>query len=67
MVADVRGIILPQPRGNNGFGYDPYFYFPELAKTTAELDMAEKSKISHRGKALRRIIAWLTRTKVLRN
>ena len=38
--------------GDNGFGYDPIFYVPELKKTTAQLSMEEKNKISHRGKAL---------------
>lgn len=46
------GIIIEQKRGDNGFGYDPLFYFPELGKTFAELSMEEKNRISHRGKAL---------------
>jgi len=58
-VNDVRGTMLRAPRGTNGFGYDPLFFFPQFNKTTAELDMAAKSKISHRGQALRRTIAWL--------
>jgi XTP/dITP diphosphohydrolase len=48
-----EGIILEEPRGSGGFGYDPLFYIPELGKTMAELNMEEKNKISHRGKALR--------------
>jgi XTP/dITP diphosphohydrolase len=59
MVDDVRGELLRAPRGDHGFGYDPLFYFPEFGQTTAELDMATKSRISHRGKALRRMIEWL--------
>jgi XTP/dITP diphosphohydrolase len=59
MVDSVHGTLLREPRGSNGFGYDPYFYFPEFQKTTAELDMVTKGHISHRGKALRRMIAWL--------
>jgi XTP/dITP diphosphohydrolase len=59
MVDDVRGMLIRKPRGDNGFGYDPLFYFPQFGKTTAELDMATKSSISHRGKALRRMIAWM--------
>lgn len=59
MVDDVRGRMLREPRGSNGFGYDPLFYFDQFDKTTAELDMATKSSISHRGKALRRMIAWM--------
>jgi XTP/dITP diphosphohydrolase len=54
-----EGHIASAPRGNNGFGYDPLFYFPEFGKTTAELDMMTKGRISHRGKALRKMIAWL--------
>jgi XTP/dITP diphosphohydrolase len=48
------------PRGNAGFGYDPYFFIPELGKTAAELDPAEKNKISHRGQALRQLLAILS-------
>jgi len=59
MVNEVHGMLLREPRGTNGFGYDPLFYFPEFNKTTAELDMATKSRISHRGKALRRMIEWM--------
>ena len=47
------GEILEKPRGENGFGYDPLFYVPELKKTFAELSPKEKNKISHRAKALR--------------
>jgi XTP/dITP diphosphohydrolase len=56
---EVRGVLLREPRGSNGFGYDPLFYFPEFGKTTAELDVWTKGQISHRGKALRKMIAWL--------
>jgi XTP/dITP diphosphohydrolase len=59
MVDDVEGVMLREPRGAGGFGYDPLFYFPRFNKTTAELSAPEKGKISHRGKALRRIIAWI--------
>jgi XTP/dITP diphosphohydrolase len=59
MVDDVRGMLIRNPSGSNGFGYDPLFYFPHFGKTTAELDMATKSSISHRGKALRRMIGFL--------
>jgi XTP/dITP diphosphohydrolase len=51
----VEGVLLREPRGAKGFGYDPLFLFPELGKTTAELEPAEKHAISHRGKALRRL------------
>jgi XTP/dITP diphosphohydrolase len=46
-----RGIITAAPRGNNGFGYDPIFYLPELKKTMAELTLEEKNHISHRARA----------------
>lgn len=49
----IEGIIGYEIKGENGFGYDPIFYVPEFKKTTAELSMEEKNKISHRGKALR--------------
>lgn len=48
----IEGRILRQPRGDNGFGYDPLFLVPELGKTTAELPPDEKNRISHRGRAL---------------
>jgi XTP/dITP diphosphohydrolase len=51
--ADWEGFILDVPRGTGGFGYDPYFWLPELNKTAAELEPAEKNRLSHRGKALR--------------
>lgn len=50
-----EGTILRSPRGGNGFGYDPLFFVSELGKTTAELSPDEKHRISHRGKALRRL------------
>ena len=46
------GEIIPEERGNNGFGYDPIFFFPELNKTMAELDMETKNRLSHRAKAV---------------
>jgi len=52
------GIILEAPRGTNGFGYDPLFYFPGIKKTFAELTAEEKSKYSHRGAAFRQFIDW---------
>ncbi len=51
----IEGVIAQEPKGENGFGYDPIFYVPKLKKTTAELSMEEKNKISHRGKALRAV------------
>jgi XTP/dITP diphosphohydrolase len=48
-----EGIIAEEPRGSNGFGYDPLFYLPSLDKTMAELDKSEKNKLSHRANALK--------------
>jgi XTP/dITP diphosphohydrolase len=53
-----EGIILEAPRGVNGFGYDPLFYFPRIGKTFAELTAEEKSKFSHRGAAFRELLEW---------
>ncbi|HZZ14562.1 MAG TPA: RdgB/HAM1 family non-canonical purine NTP pyrophosphatase [Candidatus Sulfotelmatobacter sp.] len=53
-----EGIILDTPRGTNGFGYDPLFYFPQIEKTFAELSAEEKSNYSHRGKAFREFLDW---------
>ena len=50
--ASCAGTILAEPRGSNGFGYDPLFYFEPLKKTFAELSLEEKNKVSHRGKVL---------------
>jgi len=50
--ARCEGLIAEKPYGNNGFGYDPVFFFPPLKKTFAQLTRAEKSRVSHRGKAL---------------
>jgi len=48
-----EGIIVDTPQGSGGFGYDPYFWLPELGKTAAQLDSTHKNLISHRGRALR--------------
>src|SRR5271165_1052136 len=53
-----EGLILRAPRGSNGFGYDPLFYFPEIGKTFAELAAEEKAKHSHRGTAFRQFLQW---------
>jgi XTP/dITP diphosphohydrolase len=47
----VTGEIAPQPRGTNGFGYDPIFYYPPFGCTLAELDLERKATVSHRGRA----------------
>src|ERR1700688_2448655 len=53
-----EGRILDAPRGTNGFGYDPLFYFPQIDKTFAQLSADEKSKYSHRGAAFRKLLEW---------
>jgi len=55
----VRGIILEEPRGENGFGYDPVFYYPPAMKTFAQLKTSEKNKVSHRARALRKLKKFL--------
>jgi len=50
-----QGIITRKPAGENGFGYDPLFYFPAYDKTFAQLRMEEKARVSHRGKALKQV------------
>lgn len=47
----VHGEIAPEPRGTNGFGYDPIFFYPPLGRTLGELGLEEKRGVSHRGKA----------------
>jgi XTP/dITP diphosphohydrolase len=54
-----HGEIIDTPRGENGFGYDPYFFLPELGKTGAELEPDHKNAISHRGKALALLVSRL--------
>jgi XTP/dITP diphosphohydrolase len=54
-----RGEVIAVPRGAGGFGYDPYFLLPELGRTAAELAPDEKNAISHRGKALARMVEML--------
>ncbi|HKW36911.1 MAG TPA: RdgB/HAM1 family non-canonical purine NTP pyrophosphatase [Burkholderiales bacterium] len=53
------GEIVAQPRGANGFGYDPHFFLRDLGKTAAELEQDQKNLVSHRGKAMRRLLAKL--------
>lgn len=53
-----EGFILEAPRGTNGFGYDPLFYFPQIGKTFAELSASEKAAYSHRGAAFREFLNW---------
>ena len=53
------GCILPAPRGDHGFGYDPVFFDPALGQGAAELDPAVKNRVSHRGRAIARLLALL--------
>ena len=53
------GLIVDQAQGSNGFGYDPYFFLPEFQLTAAQLEPDQKNAISHRGQALRELIAQL--------
>ena len=53
------GQIIDEAKGDYGFGYDPYFFLPDLGKTVAELAPSEKNQISHRGQALRELISQL--------
>jgi XTP/dITP diphosphohydrolase len=55
----ISGLILREERGSDGFGYDPLFLVPEYGKTTAELPLEIKNRISHRGTALRKVIPLL--------
>ena len=64
--ARCEGIIAQEPIGANGFGYDPVFYYPPMQKTFAQMTMDEKSRVSHRGKALRefreevdKVLIWI--------
>lgn len=54
-----QGEIILEPKGTGGFGYDPYFYLPELGKTAAELPAEQKNRISHRGKALTKLAEYI--------
>lgn len=55
----VEGVILDAPRGTGGFGYDPLFYLPELDRSMAEIDLETKLSLSHRGRALVKLLPLL--------
>jgi len=61
LIAEGRwhGEVIDRPRGAGGFGYDPHFFVPALGKTAAELEPARKNAVSHRGKALARLVGLL--------
>jgi XTP/dITP diphosphohydrolase len=63
-----EGMIATAPQGSEGFGYDPLFFYPPLAKTFAQLSATEKNRISHRGRALSevreefdKVLTWIHR------
>jgi XTP/dITP diphosphohydrolase len=63
---ECQGVIVPEPAGDDGFGYDPVFFYPPLKRTFAQIPMEEKNRISHRGTAITRlkedfdmVLAWL--------
>ena len=58
---ELQGLITEDPIGENGFGYDPIFFVPDLQKTGAQLNMQEKNAISHRGNAIRKLKPLLGR------
>ena len=53
------GEVVDSARGEGGFGYDPYFLLPDYGRTAAELDAAEKNRVSHRGQAVQALLAKL--------
>ncbi len=61
---ELRGIILEQPSGSGGFGYDPLFMVPEYGKTLAELPLEIKNRISHRGKATEALREYFEKNKI---
>ncbi len=58
-VESVHGLIAEQMRGENGFGYDPLFYYPPYGKTFGEVPREQKDRVSHRGKAFARLRSFL--------
>jgi len=52
---EVKGLIKTVPQGDDGFGYDPLFYIPELDKTMAQMTVEQKNQISHRGNAIKKL------------
>jgi XTP/dITP diphosphohydrolase len=63
-----EGSILDSPRGSGGFGYDPYFWLPDLGVTAAQLDASDKNRLSHRGIAMRALRSqWLAREHLARD
>jgi XTP/dITP diphosphohydrolase len=67
IVADAmwHGTVLDAPRGTGGFGYDPHFLLPDLGLTAAELSAQDKNRVSHRGVAMRELLAKLAQARLL--
>jgi XTP/dITP diphosphohydrolase len=61
MSDSVEGILLREPQGQGGFGYDPVFYFPEFGRTFAEVSQDEKNRFSHRGKTFLKVFEFFAR------
>ncbi len=61
---ECKGFITVEPRGEQGFGYDPVFYLPELNRTMAELPLEIKNQVSHRGQAAKKVPQALERLRV---
>jgi XTP/dITP diphosphohydrolase len=55
----IEGEVSPEPRGANGFGYDPIFLYPPYGRTLAEVDDEQKLRVAHRGHAFRNLAKWL--------
>jgi XTP/dITP diphosphohydrolase len=54
-----QGVMIDNPKGSGGFGYDPYFYLPDLNQTAAELNPKIKNRISHRAVAMQQLVKQL--------
>ena len=61
VIGECRGYITESPEGNNGFGYDPVFYFPPYRKTFAQMTPDEKNRVSHRARAFKKAKKLITR------
>jgi len=64
-LGEATGTILAAPRGHSGFGYDPVFFYEPLLKSFAELTPRAKAEVSHRGRAFRKLAAWVRESGVL--
>ena len=58
---ETGGIIVPEPRGSGGFGYDPYFLSDELGRTFGEAEVSEKERVSHRGRAFAALLGAIAK------